>query len=431
MLGETDRDLFACLSVFVGGAGLDAIEQVCANDAVVAPLDALDSLVEKSLVRQAEGVDGEPRFAMLETIREFAIEQAVAAGRWDGLRERHAMLFTALAEESAEQVMGSSKRAVLDRLAEEHDNMRAAIGWALETDAAETALRLGAALWRFWQMRGYLPEGRAQLDRVLALEHGREHPLNRAAALDAAAGVAYWLADAESSRALYTEEIELRRELGDRRALADTLYSISFTWSIIGDEKDRKADAARSYVTEALEIYRELGDDSGIGRCEWALANIAYGTGDTEEAFDHGRRSLEVFERIDDRFMIGWASYTLGLGHVTRVRDGIGTPDDLVDARRRFREALEIFAEAQDVSGYTLVLDGFAVLAYREGDLERAARLSGAVAHLERTSGTGLNLWNREVLGFDPDGLRADNAAAWAEGEAMTTEEAVAYALSG
>ena len=431
MLDGADRALFAGLSVFVGGASLEAIERVCGEEMETDPLDALTSLVEKSLVRQSEGVEGEARFVMLETIREFAMEQAITGGGWDRLRERHAALFRELAEASAGQVMGPKKRTWLDRLEQEHDNLRAAFAWAQETEAAETALRMSASLWRFWQMRGYLVEGLERATQALAIEHSHEHPEARADALSAAAGLAYWLADAPRSRALYMEEIAARTALGDRRGLAEAEYGISFTWAVIELKAPDAAGRATEHVQRALEIYTELDDAPGIGRCEWALANVLWGAGDkVEEALVRAQHAYEVFDSIHDDFNRGWASYTLGLGLLTRF-DQAGGPGELELAMRRFAESLRIFDEAQDVTGYSLVLDAFAMTAIRSGDRERAARLSGAVSSVEKLSGTGLNLWNRGVLGFDPETLRDDPALAeaWAEGAAMTTGEAVTYAL--
>ncbi|MEO6294856.1 MAG: AAA family ATPase [Candidatus Limnocylindria bacterium] len=432
MLDDADRALFASLSVFVGGAGLDAIERVCGDEVTGELIDALASLVEKSLVRQFEGFDGGPRFAMLETIREFAAERAAQRGRLEDLRAAHAAFFTELAETAESRIMGSDKRAWLDRLAEDHDNLRAAIIWAVDTDAAKTALRLGAALWRFWQMRGHLAEGLERISRALELPSSRDHPEARADALSAAAGLAYWMADADRSRALYEEEIEARRELGDRAGLAEALYGISFTWAILDLQNVEAAGRAESHVNEALSIFRELDDAPGIGRCEWALSNVTWGSGQLEPAREHGFHALEIFESIGDSFMIGWSSYTLGLAALTEDQLLGGSPDARADARRRFTKALGIFAEAQDVTGYALVLDAFAILAVRDGDRERAARLSGAVLTLERTTGTGLNLSNRLVLGFDPDEIHNDPALAdaWASGEVLGAVDAVAYALA-
>ena len=433
MLDDADRSLFACLSTFVGGARLEAIEELCSDEVTGEALDALASLVEKSLVRQSEAVDGQPRFTMLETIREFAAEQAIERGRTEALRERHAGMFLAEAEACSAHIMGPRKGAWLDRLEEDHDNFRAAIGWTTDAGNAETAMRIGSALWRFWQMRGYLGEGLERVQRALELPHSHEHPAVRADALSAAAGLAYWLADTHRSRALYEEEIAARTALGDRRGLAEAHYGISFTWSVIDLMNDQSAERARSHINEALAIFRELGDEPGIGRCEWAIANVEWASGQVEAALLHGADALAVFESIGDEFMIGWSSYTFGLAVLSDDELRGHVPGRRAEARHHLQRALRIFDAAQDVSGYTLVLDALGAVAARDGELERAARLSAAVRRLEQTSGTGLNLRNREVLGFRPDLLHADPdlAAAWASGEAMTAAEAVAYALEG
>ena len=431
MLGEVERALFGCLSVFVGGASIEAIERVCGDEIDGDVLEPLDGLVVQSLVRQWEGIGSEPRFGMLETIREFAVEQAVERGRSEELRARHAELFTSVAEDSAAHLMGSAKGDWLNRLEQDHGNLRAAFAWAVERGAAETAMRIGFALWRFWQMRGYLVEGLERIDQALALPHSREHPEVRADALSAAAGMAYWMADTERSRALYDEEIAARTELGDRRGLAEALYGISFAWAIIDLQNPDYAASALSHINEALAIFREIDDEPGVGRCEWAIANVTWGTGDVEMARRHAANALAVFTAIDDRFMVGWASYTMALADLSEEYQRGGSPGHRAEALRWLTEALRIFHEAQDVTGYTLVLDAMAMHAMRHGDRQRAARLSGAVAQLEKASGTGLNLWNRGVIGFHPEELRSDPslADAWAEGERMSVAEAAAYAL--
>jgi predicted ATPase/class 3 adenylate cyclase len=434
MLDEAERSLFACLSVFVGGAGLDAIERVCAEAVQGEVLDTLASLVEKNLVRQREGVGGEPRFTMLETIREYAVERAVERGDRDRLLAAHAATFADMATEAGREIMGSDKRRWLDRLEEDHDNIRAAIGWAIDTSDAELALRLTSRLWRFWQMRGYLAEGVERVELALGLAAAAEHPMLRADALSAAAGLTYWQADVERSRAYYEDEIEARRAIGDQAGLAEALYGHSFTFSIqpTADVDSEAARRAIESIDAALAIYHELGDEGGIGRCEWALANTLYSTNDTDRAREHAVKALEVFERQRDDFMIGWTVFTIALTDVVDDYRSNGASQELRDhAGRLLRQALEIFAAAQDVSGYTLVVDTLGLVAYRNGDHERAARLAGIVRNLERVTGTGLNFWNRGVLDYQPEELYADPelAAALAEGEALSLDEAVAYAL--
>ncbi|HET7686647.1 MAG TPA: adenylate/guanylate cyclase domain-containing protein [Candidatus Limnocylindria bacterium] len=437
MLDEGDRTLFACLSVFVGSAGLEAIERVCGEAVGGDVLDALSSLVDKSLLRQREGVGGEPRFSMLETIREFAIEQAAARGALEDLRARHAAFFADLARQASGLIMGPERREWLDRLEEEHDNLRAALAWLVATDRAEAALRMSAALWRFWQMRGHLAEGLERVEAALATPHAAEHPAARADALSAGAGLAYWLADTDRSRALYREEIALREELGDRSGLGEAHYGISFTWAIIDLLVEENARQSQEHVSAALAIFTELGDEPGIARCEWALSNLLWGTGQTEGAREHALHALALFESIGDSFMVGWASYTAGLASLSEYTADGATAEARAgaraEARERFTRSLQIFSEAEDLTGYALVLDAFAVIALHDGDRDRAARLSGAVAALERQSGTGLNLWNRSVLGFDPAELAADPEVsdAYRSGAEMSPAEAVAYALGG
>ena len=150
-----------------------------------------------------------------------------------------------------------------------------------------------------------------------------------------------------------------------------------------------------------------------------------------DEARARALHALELFQATGDQFMVGWASYTVGLAELTTDQEAGGSVESREAGRRRFEQAIRTFREAGDLSGYTLVLDALAVLAFRDGDRKRAARLTGFVTQLEKSSGTALNPWNRGVLDFDPDELRADPALAedLAIGAAMTADEAVAYAL--
>ena len=430
ILDETEQSLFACFAVFVGGASLEAVEQICAPEVSGDVLDALDSLVDNSLVRRVDASEGESRFTMLETIREFAMERAVESGTWDAGRARHGELFARIANEASGRIMGSEKRAWLDRLDQDHDNIRAAITWALETGRTEAALRLTAAMWRFWQMRGYLVEGLERVTAAVALPDATEFPAARADALSAAGGLAYWQADNETAARFYDEEIAERRRLDDRRGLAEALYSQSFSYFVTGKLPPARAARATGLIEEALAIFEELGDPAGVARCLWAMANVEWGTGANDRARASALASNALFRELDDQFMAAWSAYTLAL---VSINDFHPTQDRtlLVEARQWLSQALRIFADAGDVSGYTLGLDAFAAVAYWEGDRDRAARISGTVSALERITGTGLNLANRSVFAWDPAPVREDQtlAAAWAEGERMALPDAVAYAL--
>jgi len=211
---------------------------------------------------------------------------------------------------------------------------------------------------------------------------------------------------------------------------------MSFTSSIRHPiEMDpESAELAQRTIDRAIKIFRELGDEAGVGRSQWAFANTLYSTGRIPEAIEYARQALEVFERQGDDFMIGWSTFTLALGAIAEdIQSADGSQARRDEARDWLKRALRIFSEAQDVSGYTLVIDTLGLVAYRNGDATRGARLSGAVRGLERLTGTGLNFWNRGVLDYEPEVVYAapELMAAVAEGEAWSLEEAVAYALEG
>lgn len=433
MLDEGDRRIFAALSTFVGGASFDAIEAVC-GDPDLDVFECLESLVDKSLVRRADGVDGEVRFGMLETIREFAHERLLEGGKALELRERHAAWYVALAERVQPEIMGSEKGRWLDLLDQEHDNLRAAITWAVDSGEVETAMRLVSALWRFWQMRGHLAEGLGRASASIGMAQAERYPECLARALDAAGGLAYWMADGDAASAFYERELEIQRRLGNRAGEAWVLYSIGFTDMYLGAASGNAFDPtniARASIRmdEAVRIYREIGDRIGMAQALWGKANVTWSLAlpvDSPEVELHRQNLLEalaIFEEAGDAFMSAWTRYTLSLADIRR--------GDLDTSAGRLHDVLRVFREAGDVTGYVLVLDALALIALGTGDPERAARISGAVSVLERRTGTGLNPPNRTILGFNPEALRADQSLArpWAEGEAMSPEEAIAYAL--
>jgi predicted ATPase len=423
LLEPSDRTLFACLAAFVG-AGLDASEAVCgpvmSSGSV---LDGLSSLVDKSLIRQSEGLEGEPRFTMLNTIREFASEQ-LAGDLAEDVRRRHAEHFGALAEDAAGYLLGADKRRWLDLLEQEHDNLRAAINWATETDRAAMAMHLCASLWRFWQMRGYLAEGRERTERALALPHAQDHPAERQVALEAAGGLAYWQSDGRAAERFYRESLDLARDAGDASGEANALYNLTFA-AVYADGSSPMAggERAREYALEAREIYRRLGDRHAEARTLWALANTYWNPREWAQSKGYSIEALAIFREVGDSFMIGWARYTIALADMQT--------GELADAAGGLAEALGIFVEAGDVSGYVLVIDAIAALASRAGDLQTSARLAGGVAELERRTGTGLTAPNRGLIEWDPASLEQDAGTkdAFAEGTRSTSEEVAAAAL--
>ncbi|HSF03926.1 MAG TPA: hypothetical protein VLA62_13010, partial [Solirubrobacterales bacterium] len=274
MLSPADAGLFAALSVFAGGADLEHIEVVCADTVEGDILDGLSSLVDKSLVRQVEGFEGAPRFAMLETIREYASEQLASRGEADAVRERHAKVYCGLAADARDELMGPEQRRWLDRLEQEHDNLRAALRWSLSAGQTEVALRLIANLWRFWQMRGYLVEGYGHAAAVLSAVTPQDDPATVADALEAAGGLAYWLGD-EAAVTLYERALALHRERRDRSGEARQWYNLAGAYTMTVD-RATGLPKARDAAQRAVDMYRELGDEPALARALWAMANSSY-----------------------------------------------------------------------------------------------------------------------------------------------------------
>ena len=425
LLTDDERALFRRLSVFLRGARLDAIEKVCPGDELhIDLLDGLSSLVEKSLLRQVPAGDGEPRFLMLGTIREYALERLAESGRADELHRRHAEHFAGLVSQAAPNLLGDDKRKWLDWLEEDHDNIRDAIDWATENAETLIALRLVAGLWRFWQMRGYLVEGNQRTKRALDLPGVADHSLEHADALEALGGLNWWMGDFPACIAAYRACLELRKEIGDLGLLAEAYYNLSFPVGFYGfDKPPGSGDESLELIAEAMRIFKDLGDRAGVAKAEWAYLTVGWRDRQFETARLHGEAAVPLFRELGDQFMLAWSLYDLG---EIDVAEG-----GLQIARERLAEALRIFVDAGDVSGYTLVLDAFAALCMAMGDLERAARISGAVDNLERLTGAGLNPLNRTIIGYDPSALRdrPELRAAWDEGARMEIQDVIAYAL--
>jgi predicted ATPase/class 3 adenylate cyclase len=422
LLDEADQRVFARFAVFAGGARLDAIETVVFGpDDATDPLDAITSLVDKSLIRQESEPSGEPRFRMLSTIREYAMEKLGERGEADVLQERHAAWVVSLAEQSAPRVFGDEQRTVLDRYEMEHDNIRAALAWAAGAGHSETALRILASSWRFWQMRGFLAEARETAERVLALPGSKDAPDARAAALEAAGGIAYWQADMEAARVWYGEALELARASGDLARIANAVYNMAFTYSV-SEPKPEEADIARALASEAVDLFRQLGDEGGTARALWGLSTAEFYFRNYPRSLELASEALEIFRRLGDRFMTAWALYMMAGSNLTIDKEAM---------RRYLEEALPIFVENGDKSGYALLFDAFATLEWANGNVDMAMKLAGYAAATERSTGTGLAEMNREFAGFYPESLIRDrvNAASFAEGQSLDLEQATALAL--
>jgi predicted ATPase/class 3 adenylate cyclase len=426
LLDEQERTLFARLSVFVGGFSLEAAEAVCNPDEalVLDTLEGVASLTNKSLVRQMDSSQGESRFFMLETIREYAGERLAQSPDAERISASHAGFFLAMAERAEPELLGSDQALWLDSLEQEHDNLRAAITGASQGDV-DTALLLCGALWRFWQIRGHLREAAMRFRNVLELPGSSAHPRARAKALEGAGGVTYWMADWDAAARYYAECVELRKEMDDTAGLAEALYNLSFVFALPPPPR-RDLDRALELNAEALELYREVGDRRGEAKVLWQISNTHLIRNEWEQCRETSEKALEIFREVDDRFSSGWALHSIGLAWI-----GLG---DLDQARTALTQSLELFSAANDLTGIGLLLNDFSIIALLTDDLDRSVRLHGAALQVERKIGQGLVTNYEGYVPWNPASSRERLGVVayeklFAEGEAMSVEEAVAYAV--
>jgi predicted ATPase/class 3 adenylate cyclase len=423
LLDDGLRRFFARGAVFVAGAMLEQVEVVCGPASEIGGdvLDRTSELLDNSLIRQQDAA-GEPRFRMLVTIREFATEKLAASGEEDAIRDRHLAAYLALAERAAPELQGTEQRRWLDLVELEHDNMRAALEHAIVRGNADAASRLLLAVWRLWQVRGYLREGLVWAERVLALTSADLS--SRMRVLETAGGLAYWMGDLVPTERYYREAYELAGSAGTEAERAKCAYNLSFVYLFGGDEHPK----AFALLEEAIAIFRKVGDRASIGRTAFALGSL-YGEGPGHSHEDYGRskrfahEALAEHRALGNRFDIAWDLYGTGLA-AFKLRE-------LDDAERDWREALQMFIDAADSSGIVIQLSNFAELAKVRGDVERHETLVGAWTALSQRTGVGLptlfGATEGRTLAAD---IPADRRGAFERGLAMKTDEAIAYALA-
>lgn len=373
LLGPEMQRLFERLSVFAGTFGLREADEVCGE--VTDVLEGITDLVEQSLLRQVSDI-GQPRYSMLTVVREFALDALQERGEDRQFQDRHALVFTELAERAQGEILSSAQGRWLAVLAEEHDNLRAAFDHATNREDPPTALRLAAALWRFWQIRGHLVEGLQRIESALALA-GEDHQLLRARALTGQGGLLYWKGDWSATLAPYRQALDLFRACGDEGEIAEALYNMSFPVGYSGD-----VDAAVRLLRESLELSERIGRAIGVGRAHWGLANISDYEGRWESAIESLDVAVEELSRIDAPFDLGWAWFMLAYN---RLRLG-----QVELSKEPERKALEIFARVGDVSALALIFEMVGLIALREDDRPRAAHILGAAHRIKVDTGVAL-----------------------------------------
>ena len=424
LLDEPARRLLERLSVFAAGFRLAELEAVGgpAPELGAEPIDALSVLVEQSLVESIPGPDV-PRYRLLETIQRFGAGRLAERDETSQARDRHARAYLALAEEAARNLPSRHQLPWLDRMTADHDNLRAAFGWALERGDAELAHRLLAASWRFWQFRGHVTEGVTRTSEVLAMPGGDVPTSWRMRALEAAGGLAWWAADVPGAHAHYEGQLALARTLGDPRGVADALFNLIHTQFVIHPEDPAALEAMRA---EADAIYRGLEAHLELARLTWTSAYPLAFTGHSDEARAVILETLVEFERSEDDFYIALVSAAMG---------GIALMErDIPTAVRLGLRSLAANQAMGDVASITLTLRAAAAMWAIAGWPEEAATVLGAFEGHCRRYGVSppMNPDSFLALGGPLDELlaaleRPELDAARAHGESMSTEAVLDY----
>lgn len=458
LLDESEKILFRRLAVFVGGCTMQAAEAVCGQDAP----SGIESLVNKSLLRLESAATAEPRATMLESIHEFARERLNASGEAQSLSQRHADYFLNWVELAEPMLDGADQVMVLNQLEAEHDNLRAALRWAKETEKSEVALRLGCALNRFWLLRGYFTEARERFADALAMpvpaDTGVVHL--RARALYKAGVMALWQSDYEVASPLMQESLAIFTSLGDKNAVAENLEGIGqMAWQR-GDYA-----LARSAHTEGLRIRRDLGALPGIARAQMQLGVALRESGEPAEgrrlleesltlhrelgsremiarnlmhlgstliaqgdssALDTLDQALDMFLELGDKWGVGRCLHDLG--------QAAARLDDYELARVYFEQSIMLLRELGDRRNLVKCIEGIAGVEVAHGRFDRAARLFGASEAARRKLGTPLPPSYRSGLDRTLAALTAQTERVqlenwWAQGSGMTLDQAVEEAL--
>ena len=367
LLDGHEQQLLRWLSVFIGGCTLEAVEAVCsqAGNETGQVLDGVASLTDKSLLQQRE-VGEEPRLIMLETIREYGLEQLAASGETEVMRQAHAAYYLALAEEAEPELLGPQEVVWLGRLEREHDNLRAAMQWLLERievrENMEMALRLGGALRRFWRISGHFSEGRNYLKRALANSRGVT-PAVRAEALNVAADLALFdQYDHTQAEVLARESLALYRELGDKRGIATSLSLLGWV-----AQRQFKREQASALHEEGLALSRELGDKRGIAEALYDLSYLAFSQGDYDRSYALKEESLALYRELGDEWSIAFL-----LLQVVSVASYQGDYDKACPLAE---EGLALYRELGDKEGIADALFALGGVILNQGDCARAGSL--------------------------------------------------------
>jgi predicted ATPase len=421
LLDESEKALFRGISVFAGGCSLEAAETILdfgfwnldgqenagpiqmpdeeERTTIQNPgvLDTATSLLNKSLLVRVEGHRGEPRFSMLETLKEYGRERLEEKGEADATMRRHALYFSTLAEQAYSKLVGPEQLDWLQLLESEHDNMSAALRWACESGRPqdiEIALRLAGSLGRFWELRGYLSEGRSWLDRALALDGAHAHAASRALALYSSGSLAVRQRDYAAAERHLEESARLYRESGKREELSYTLNALAV---LAADQDYERAVALHE---ENLTLRRELGNKLAVAASLHNIAYIRMHQGRWDEALAMGTEAHAGFREMGNASGQATSLYVLGMV--------AGGQEDYLIARTRLEEALTQFRQMSNNWMSAWTLHGLGEVLYQSGDYEHANGVFAEAEELFRGLGDKLGM-ARALISRGRENFRTGN----------------------
>jgi DNA-binding CsgD family transcriptional regulator len=423
LLSAEERALLCRLSAFAGSWTLEAAETVGKGDDIQEEdvLELLTNLMDKSLVLAEVRAGDVRRYRLLELVRQYARERLEESGEADAFLRRHAEFFLAMAEEAEPQLAGAHQQEWAERLEEEHDNLRASLSWSLEKEP-ESALRLAGALARFWEMRARFVEASGWLEAALR-RSDRADVAKRAKALSEAGTFAFHRAEYDRALVLHEEALALYQGLGDESGVAWALLCLGTQHLEKGDN-----ERAAPLFEAALALSRRIGDRRNIVYAVWNLAEVASRRGEHERAKTLGMERLALVREMEDKYQVSCAIAWLGTVTFWRA-------DEHDSAERFLKEGLAINREVENWEWGAYCLEGLAGLAGARAQGARAARLWGVAEALRRTIGCPPNpkaqhYYDRSMAAVSVLLGEAAWEAKFAEGCALSAEEAAEYALS-
>jgi predicted ATPase len=471
LLDESDKALFQQLAVFVGGFTLEAVEAVCVFDTASpassseadegAVLEQLAQLLDKSLVQAQQGVGGEPRFTMLETIHEYAQEQLEASGERATVQQRHAAYFLRLSEEADPHMFRPEREVWMERLDREEANLRAALAWSkADKNAVQTGLRLVRALSFYWVLHSSVHEGRTWTEGMLERTDGTDRSAARGRALHGAGWLAWAEGDYEAASLRTEESLPILREIGDKQESGNAEELLGLVR--MGQQN---IAAARPLLEESHTLFKELGDVWGEASTLYLLGMAAYFSGDRAAARAHYEESLRLFRQFGDVFGVtllvsalevvvlpqrdeetarSLYEQSLPLLRASRDRGRLGMilinigdiwlhqNGDEQQAKMLYKQGLHLWQDMQRVDnglGIIRSLAGLAEVAAAQGQAERAGRLFGVADRLLPSASRFRDTLNRRIAATRDHLDVAAFTAGWTAGQAMTQEQAISDAL--